>query len=502
MSSTLTALVTTPAGLAWLFSLGCNAAVLVATAWLGTVLWRRSTAAGRHRLWALAVAATLLMPLLLLTLSSPRAPLATSADVRGVPQPLATVGEDAGPSLAREVTPQHTRADHDALPRWPTLLATVWALGAIMVALRFGRDYLAARRLSQSAAPADAPTWFAAQRAAADALAMQHHVELGRSTAIASPMTVGVLRPRVLLPAAADAWSADRLRAVLVHELGHIRRRDTQLQFCAQLACVVYWWNPLLWLAAARLRLEREFACDDLVLGAGIRPSTYAAELLDVAQFLQPNQTGHAGVIFMVEPSSLATRLQRILNNAAPRQSLGATFFIVSSSAALALAVTLACNATQLELPAPSSNQAVAADATPAPSVDHGTLTLGAAFVDRNRGATGFAPLTFRVPVGQPSTFEAFDLAMAAAEVQRHVGPLLQCYQRQLRVHPALAGRVVIHWYLNADGTVADQCITEATINDFEVQACVNNLISKAHFAAPRGGPLDVTLPFEFTARP
>ena len=71
---------------------------------------------------------------------------------------------------------------------------------------------------------------------------------------------------RVLLPAEAEEWPEDRRRAVLLHELAHVKRRDCLSQLIAQLACAVHWFNPLIWLAGHRMLVERERACDDLAL--------------------------------------------------------------------------------------------------------------------------------------------------------------------------------------------------------------------------------------------
>ena len=90
------------------------------------------------------------------------------------------------------------------------------------------------------------------------------------------PVVWGILHYRLLLPAAARQWSGEQLRSVLLHELAHIKRRDTIVQLLTQIACALHWFNPLVWVASWRLDVERERACDDLVLASGVRPSAYA----------------------------------------------------------------------------------------------------------------------------------------------------------------------------------------------------------------------------------
>ena len=86
---------------------------------------------------------------------------------------------------------------------------------------------------------------------------------------IATPTVIGILRPRILLPKAlAEAASRDELRLILMHELVHVRRRDLWIAWLWLTALSLHWFNPLMWWAGARMRRDREQACDLRVLAA------------------------------------------------------------------------------------------------------------------------------------------------------------------------------------------------------------------------------------------
>lgn len=480
MSAALAAILSTAAGMAWLLSVSAKAALLLAASWLGAVLLRRGSAAARHQIWALGVAGALLLPLLCWALQSFLPPEAPASD--------------AGRSLVAATVFVTGGRTTGAGPEGPSWLAVTWAAGVLLVSLRFLRGHLAARRLSRAAEPARAEAWLSAWREATAQLAITGTAGLGRSEAIASPMTIGVLRPRVLLPAAADAWSPERLRAVLVHELGHVRRRDTLVQLGAQLACALYWWNPLAWLAAARLRIEREHACDDLVLGAGVRPSSYATDLLEVARGISRGEAVPAGAIRMLDPSYTEVRLLRILDPAAPRRPLRAWLRLAAGGVTVALAVTLAFTSSPALLAPPGPSPAAPeprAEPAPPGRAARGALSLGDPYVDVER-----------LPPPAVTPEDTLDLSLVSSEVGRHLGDLKQCFEQRLLVHPELSGEVVIHWTITTDGGVSEQCITRDTLNDDEVRECVNKLVEESRFPAPRGGPVRVSLPFVFSAAP
>ena len=108
---------------------------------------------------------------------------------------------------------------------------------------------------------------------------------IGRDSASSvSPMTWGLARPVILLPAEAAEWTPDRLRPVLLHELGHIARCDWPMLVLADVAASIYWFHPIVWIMRRRLRIECEQACDDSVLSRGLEPAAYASLLLDIAR--------------------------------------------------------------------------------------------------------------------------------------------------------------------------------------------------------------------------
>ena len=129
-------------------------------------------------------------------------------------------------------------------------------------------------------------------------------------------VTWGLTQPKVILPAAAAAWSEERTRVVLTHELAHIRRGDWVVQIAAELLRAVYWFNPLLWIACRRLRLESEHACDDEVMNYGVDGTDYATHLIELARALNHRRYTWFPAPAMARPSSLERRVRAMLNDA------------------------------------------------------------------------------------------------------------------------------------------------------------------------------------------
>jgi beta-lactamase regulating signal transducer with metallopeptidase domain len=197
------------------------------------------------------------------------------------------------------------------------------------------------RRLSRASSPVTDTALLLAARDLARQLGLHRGVVLRCTSGPTMPMTWGWMRPVVLLPHDAPAWTEARRHAVLLHELAHVKRQDYLLQLVAQVACGIYWFHPLVWIAARGLRHERERACDDQVLRIGSKPSEYASQLLDMARALRPVGLRLVPTVAMAAPSQLATRLGAILDANRRRPVLGRRLAWLACLASLLIAVPL-----------------------------------------------------------------------------------------------------------------------------------------------------------------
>jgi hypothetical protein len=126
-----------------------------------------------------------------------------------------------------------------------------------------------------------------------------------------------LFRPVILLPRSlAEQLPPAQLRAVLLHELIHLRRGDVWVNCAQALLQIVYWWHPLLWLANARMRRVREEAVDDAVmLALNEEAKTYTPTLLEVAKLALPRPLASLGLVGILESrSSLRQRIERLMD--------------------------------------------------------------------------------------------------------------------------------------------------------------------------------------------
>jgi beta-lactamase regulating signal transducer with metallopeptidase domain/HEAT repeat protein len=272
-----------------------------------TLSMQRASAGARHLVWLVTVAALLLVPALtawapipvrLLPAELSSTPVAAPSD----PGKSSTAWGDATPTDAGLSTP--STALNAGMPSGSidgtsafsamsgfSVLFLIWAVVLVAIAGSLAYASLVVRRIVNRARPLDTEDWLTPLWEVSDRLALDEPPRLLRSEDAKMPFACGLFTPTIVLPAECDGWSLDRRRAVLLHELAHVRRHDLVGHTMGRLACAVYWFHPLVWTAAKQLRSESERACDDLALACGARATDYAEHLLDIVTSVRRDST-------------------------------------------------------------------------------------------------------------------------------------------------------------------------------------------------------------------
>ncbi len=178
----------------------------------------------------------------------------------------------------------------------------VWLLGMVVVAARVAAE---TARLWRSISPARLVTDSTVLELLEDCrqlMRVRAPLVLVETDEVASPVLYGFLRPRLLVPnGMLSSLTHDEKRFVFLHELAHVRRHDIAWSWLMIALQTVHWFNPLVWLTTARLRAERELACDALALScareADAKP--YGETILRlVTDYCQPRRLpAMAGII-------------------------------------------------------------------------------------------------------------------------------------------------------------------------------------------------------------
>ncbi len=128
--------------------------------------------------------------------------------------------------------------------------ATVlWAIGTVASLAQILAGWVGVERLRRHTAPLNLPEL----QPLAHSLGINQTIDLRQSAAGSMPITYGVVRPTILLPSDVLTWSEGRRRAVLLHELAHVQRRDFATQLLGRFTLAIYWRHPFVWFRLARI---------------------------------------------------------------------------------------------------------------------------------------------------------------------------------------------------------------------------------------------------------
>jgi beta-lactamase regulating signal transducer with metallopeptidase domain len=168
---------------------------------------------------------------------------------------------------------------------WATYLLLAWAAVAGIGLLRVGTGLWRIRKLRGSAAPLEHEELSTLLQKTAEDFPMGRCVEICRSDSVQVPTAIGFFRPMVLIPGwSLEELSSTELSSVVLHELAHLRRWDDWTNLLQRVVGAILFFHPAVWWVGNKLSLEREMACDDLVLNATGSPQVYAQCLVSMAE--------------------------------------------------------------------------------------------------------------------------------------------------------------------------------------------------------------------------
>jgi uncharacterized protein (TIGR03435 family) len=284
-------------------------------AWLA----RRNRAAVRHALLAAAFGVLLVLPVASVLAPPVHVAVSIAAGIRAAVPPLVETATADRPAIPVD-------AGVRAIPSTPRsstlllsdLLLAGWIVGMALCLLPVTIGLAQVRSLRRSGLP-----WRRGQ-SAVETIALDNgihrRIEVLLHEALPGPMTCGVLHPAIVLPQDAENWSEEDLNRAIVHELEHVRRGDSVSRCIARVACAVYWFHPLVWIAWRKLALEAERACDDAVLRCS-DATAYADQLVGLAKRL--SLARRSPLLGMANRADLATRVGAVLDSRQRRGRAG-----------------------------------------------------------------------------------------------------------------------------------------------------------------------------------
>jgi beta-lactamase regulating signal transducer with metallopeptidase domain len=297
-------------------------ATIILVAALGiTIAMQRASATARHLVWLVTLGGLLLVPALTawsplrvavlpansydfnLSVADSRIPAAVKSakasenNVTLVSPSGAVISATSSgapitsPSVGVGTAPASTPSALPLAMSGLSLVVAIWGLVVFAILLSLAWAAMSVRRIVRNARPLDSPDWMTPLFEIADRIGLDDAPRLLQSDEAKMPFACGIATPTIVLPTESESWTLDRRRAVLLHELAHVRRHDLLGHTLGRFACAVYWFHPLVWTAARKLRNESERACDDLALACGTRATDYAEHLLDIVTSVRGDST-------------------------------------------------------------------------------------------------------------------------------------------------------------------------------------------------------------------
>lgn len=216
------------------------------------------------------------------------------------------------------------------------LVVTCWALGLLLMLLRFIGGIAYTQRLRKYRTTALGQNWQNKLQLLSHHIGVKQTVKLMESAMVQVPVTIGFIKPVILMPiGAVTGLSQGQVEAVLAHELAHILRKDYLLNLVQSVVELLFFYHPAMWWISGVVRAEREHCCDDIAVAACGDTLTYARALAELEAMHMPVSPSMAMAVSGGK-GSLLSRIKRLIGQPAP----GPTF---SEGFVAALVVVVGC---------------------------------------------------------------------------------------------------------------------------------------------------------------
>jgi beta-lactamase regulating signal transducer with metallopeptidase domain len=368
----------------------------------------------RRTAWLLALMGALAMPVLVSAQIGPRllpqfSPQALSAtSVINIPPAQPAAAQDRmsiAPSRAITVPlPQDEEeggAGDDAATTMLSLVAFAYCAVAAVLSLRLCTGVGFALRLRNQAERIVFP--------------FDPQLDVRASARIATPVTIA---SSVLLPLTYTSWDEATLRVVLSHERAHVRQQDFLVHTLAGLHCAIFWFNPFSWWLQRQLSELGEALSDRAAVDQAESRTSYAETLLSFAAHAR----SPLAAVAMANPSSLAPRIERLLNDRGFERSFAGKARLPLVAAGLGVLALVASTSMSRVQAAPNSALAAPAVlATPAP-VAPSAPSAPSAPLAPPAPVTALAPQTPPAPVARPPAPPAAPDDSAIEEHESSIG--------------------------------------------------------------------------------
>jgi TonB family protein len=306
-------------------------------------LLRRRSAALRHLVLCTALMCGAAAPILESIVPAWRVPLPLASDSisAAAPRSPAATRPTSGVVSGRRADVAQRPVDGASTLPVGWLVLGAWGLGVVILLSTLLLGVLRLAYISRRARPVIDSDWLDAVEALRERHGIVRPVAVLESDCPGLLLVWGWRWPTLIIPASARDWPRERIEAVVSHELAHVSRNDWITQMAAECIRAAHWFNPLVWMACARLRRECEQACDDLVLAGGVEGSRYAADLLAIARDVR------RGAAWMPAPaivgtSTLERRVKAMLDRKTDRRPLTSRTRNLSLAVLLAISIAVA----------------------------------------------------------------------------------------------------------------------------------------------------------------